>query len=387
MCSKRISNDAKRNKRKNTMPDHLYSFFLTKSKILEYKKAGRKIIGTLCNSVPEEIIHSLGAVPTRLLGLSKTTENADLKLPRWLCSYARRILEDGLRGDLNYLDGVVGITSDDTKMRLYSTYTFYVKNNFSYIIQMPYVRSENSLKFFSMELERFAHKLSNHLLCDFNRDRLKESIKIYNKFRLLCKEVCGLRVNDTPKICGADWMKIMLGSISTLKEDFNKIVEDELESLKDSEGIKDYKLRVHISGTDFYDVELLQLIESLGAIIVSDDLCTATGYFSGFVNEGEEPFEDLAERYLSCSACTFTAHPNVSLIKDRIGFIKKEIERSKADAIIILRDKGCEIYGWQCSSIMEELQDFPILLLDIDTPISLEQYKTRIEAFIESYGD
>jgi len=369
------------------MPDHLYSFFLTKSKILEYKKAGRKIIGTLCNSVPEEIIHSLGAVPTRLLGLSKTTENADLKLPRWLCSYARRILEDGLRGDLNYLDGVVGITSDDTKMRLYSTYTFYVKNNFSYIIQMPYVRSENSLKFFSMELERFAHKLSNHLLCDFNRDRLKESIKIYNKFRLLCKEVCGLRVNDTPKICGADWMKIMLGSISTLKEDFNKIVEDELESLKDSEGIKDYKLRVHISGTDFYDVELLQLIESLGAIIVSDDLCTATGYFSGFVNEGEEPFEDLAERYLSCSACTFTAHPNVSLIKDRIGFIKKEIERSKADAIIILRDKGCEIYGWQCSSIMEELQDFPILLLDIDTPISLEQYKTRIEAFIESYGD
>lgn len=369
------------------MLDYLFSCFLNKSKIVEYKKAGKKIIGTLCNNIPEEIIHSLGAVPTRLLGLSKTTENADLKLPSWLCSYARRVLEDGLKGNFHYLDGVVGTTSDDTKMRLYSTYTFYVKNDFSYIIQIPYVRSEISLNFFSNELERFTYKLSHYLLSDFNRDRLKESIKIYNKFRLLCEEVRGLRVNDAPKICGADWMKIMLGSASILKEDFNKVLEDKLESLKGSEGIKDYKLRVHISGTDFYDVEFLQLIESLGAIIVSDDLCTATGYFSGFVDEGKEPFKSLAERYLSCSACIFTAHPNASFIKDRIRFIKKEVERSKADAIIILRDKGCEIYGWQCPSIMEEFYDFPILLLDTDTPMSLEQYKTRIEAFIESCGD
>jgi len=368
------------------MLDDFYQLFRTKSKIDKYKVAGRKIVGTLCNNVPEEIIHSLGAVPVRLLGLSQTTENADSKLPRWLCSYARRIIEDGLKGEFKYLDGVVGMTTDDTKTHLYSTYTFYIKHGFSHLIQMPYVRDEVSLEFFVRELERFADKLSQHLSLEFSEEKLGNSVKIYNRFRKLCEELCDLRSDDAPKLSGVDWMKVMLGSTSILKDDFNNMLEDKLGNLKDSEGIKDYKLRVHISGTDYYDLELLSVIESLGGIIISDDLCTATGYFAGLVNENKRPLRSLAERYLGCSACVLTSSPSNLSVEERISFIKEMVERNKAEVIIILRDRGCEICGHQYPLIIEEFYDFPVLLLDVDIPLSVEQYVTRVEAFIESHA-
>ena len=362
-------------------PDNIYSYFLTKDKILNYKSFGKAIIGTLCDSVPEEVIHSTGAVPLRMLGLSKTTENADVKMPSWLCYYSRRILEDGLRGHFRYVDGVIGACSDDTKMRLYSLYKFHVKPTFSHILQLPLDEDEKSILFFRDELAILARKLASFLRSDWSMDKLEGSLKIYNRFRSLCQELNELRVGDSPKISGVDYMKTILGSTSMLKEDFNVNVQKLLENLKDAEGIKDYKLRVHVSGPEFYDVELLELIESLGAVIVSDDL--STSYVKGHIDEHGDLLRNVAKHYLNCPSLAFFRIG----AKDKIQLIKDEVERSRAEALIILRDKGCENYGWLCPLITEEFGDFPVLVLDIDTPIFPEQYKTRIEAFIETLSD
>jgi len=336
--------------------------------------------------VPEEIIHALGAVPFRMLGLSETTENASSKLPSWVCSYARRIMEDGLRGKFDYVDGIVGATSDDTKIHLYSVYNFYIKQPFSYLLQIPYVRDEDSQSFFTKELGRLASKLSEYLSREFREEDLRRSVRIYNRFRELCGKLSSLRFEDAPKLSGSDWMKIMLGSTSMLKEDFNHMAEEVLERLREAEGLKNYKLRIHVSGTDFYDLELFNLIEELGGAIVSDDLCTATAYFTGPVREDGNLLRSLAERYLASSACVLASQPEGLSLEDRISFIKRRVEESKAEAMIILRDRGCEVCGHQYPLILEEFQDFPVLLLDVDVPLAVEQYRTRVEAFIEAHA-
>lgn len=366
--------------------DEFYRAFQNKTYLARYWREGRKIIGTLCNNVPEEVIHSLGAVPSRMLGLSKTTENANSKLPSWICSYARRLVEDALNGKFNYFDGVVGLPSDDTKMHLFSVYSFYFKPAFAYMLQMPYVRDEASTAFFEKEIRRFASKLSSHLLVDLAEEKLANSIRVYNEFRELCGEVSRLRFEDSPKLSGTNWMKLILGSTTMLKEDFNSLLRGKLGEIRDSEGVKDYKLRIHISGTDFYDLELFSLIERLGGVIVSDDLCTATGYFYGKVKESGSPFRSLAEYYLSRSACVLTSQPEGASINDRASFIKRMIEASRAEALIVLRDRGCEICGHQYPLILEEFHDFPVLFLDVDTPLRVEQYTTRLEAFIEAHA-
>ena len=363
--------------------DELYNFFLTRERLKQYRKEGKKIIGTLCNNVPEEIIHSFGAVPARLFGLSTSTELANSKIPTWVCLYTKRILEDALRGEFEFLNGVVGITSDDTKTQFYSAYTFYLKPEFSYLIQIPYVRDELSLDFFEKELARFIARLSTFLGKEFSEERLAKSISTYNDFRRLLDELSSFRQLDSPKLSGEDWLKILLGSTAMLKDEVNGFLSSISAELKDSEGHNDYKLRIHLSGTDFYDLEIARMIESLGGIIVSDDLCTAEGYYSGLV-EGKT-LKDVAAKYLAQSSCVLTAETGKLSIEDRLKFIKERVKRGKADAIILLRDRGCEICGHQCPFILQEF-DIPTLILDFDSPYPTEQHRTRVEAFIESYG-
>ncbi len=364
--------------------NELYNFFLTRSLLRKYKENGKKIIASLCNNVPEEIIHSMGAVPVRLLGLAKSTELASAKIPTWVCLYSKRIMEDALRGEFDFLDGIVGMTSDDTKTHLFSAYSFYLRPRFSYLIQIPYVRDETSLEFFEKELRRFIGKFESFFNTEFSEEKLGESIEIYNRFRDLLNDLSELRCGDEPKVSGEEWLKILLASTSMLKEEIIEHLEDVLEKAKDSEGYKDYKLRIHLSGTDFYDVEIVRMIEDLGGIVVSDDLCTSSGYYMGDV--GGRTLRDLAKRHLSQSACVLTARFEHLSIEDRLNFIMERIAESGANAIVLLKDRGCEICGHQCPFILQEFTDIPTLVLDLDSPYPTEQLRTRVEAFIESYG-
>jgi len=364
--------------------NQLYNFFLTRSLLKKYRENGRIVIGTLCNNVPEEIIHSMGAVPVRLLGLSKSTELASAKIPTWLCLYSKRIMEDALKGEFGFLDGIVGITSDDTKSHFFSAYSFYLKPRFSYLIQIPYVRDETSLDFFEKELRRFIGRFTSFFATEFSEEKLKESIEVYNTFRELLNDLSELRYADSPRLSGEEWLKLLLASTSMLKEEMNDHLRELLSKTNDFEGYKDYKLRVHLSGTDFYDVEIVKMIEEMGGIVVSDDLCTSAGYYKGFV-EGKT-LKDLAKRYLSQSACVLTSGVGNLSIEDRLEFIRERIRESGADAIILLKDRGCEICGHQCPFILQEFSDFPTLVLDLDSPYPTEQLRTRVEAFIESYG-
>jgi benzoyl-CoA reductase/2-hydroxyglutaryl-CoA dehydratase subunit BcrC/BadD/HgdB len=360
-----------------------YHIFSKRRRIEQYKKNGRKIIGTICNNVPEEIIHSLGAVPVRLIGDYENTPLANSKAPSWICSYARGVLEGGLSGDFNFVDGIVGATTDDTKLHLFSAYRFYVMPAFSYMVQFPYVNDELSFEFFTKELQRFAEKLSSFLSTNFSEERLLNSIKVYNEFRELCGELEELRRADTPKITASEWMSLMLASTAMLKEEFNSMVSARLDELKELDGMKDYRLRIHLSGTDFYHLGLLNLLEESGAAVVSDDLCTSAGYYSGLVDGNG--VESLAKRYMGCTACVMTAHPGKLSVEERLSFIWRKIDESGAEAIVILKDRGCEVCGHQCPWIVME-SELPVLVLDLDFPISMEQYRTRIEAFVEAHG-
>jgi len=360
-----------------------YSIFREKEKLKGYRKSGRKVIGTICNNVPEEIIHASGAVPVRLIGDYENTPLANSRAPSWICSYARGVLEGGLSGDFDFVDGIVGATTDDTKLHLFSAYRFYVKPAFTYMVQFPYVNDELSLEFFVKELRRFADRLSSFLSTDFSEEKLRRSIGVYNEFRELCVELEGLRSDDSPKIAASEWMSLMLASTSMLKEDFNGMVSAKMEELKEMDGMKDYRLRIHLSGTDFYHLGLLNLLEECGAAVVSDDLCTSAGYYRGFV-EGDG-IESLARRYMGCTACVMASHPGRLSVEERLNFIWQRVDDSRAEAIVVLKDRGCEVCGHQCPWIVME-SELPVLVLDLDFPLSAEQYRTRIEAFIEAHG-
>ena len=370
----------------NEVDEKFYETYSKKTKIREYQGSGKKILGSFCSYTPEEIIHAAGLVPIRIFGERTDMEEVNTHVSSWICYYARRCLEDGLRGDYEFLDGIVSVTSDDTNMPMYSIWKKEVGANYAYLVQLPFAINEAAIKFYTKILKRFKRSLEEFYSVKITDQRLKESIKIYNRSRVLLQELYDLRMSMPPKISASDTLKIMLASYSMLKEEFNKLLEEYIADLKKSEPLNDGKVRVHVSGTVLHDVELLEIIEGCGVDIVSDDLCTGSRYFSFNVDETYEPIEALSRGYLSSkTTCMTCSRQGVYPLDERLSYIRDQVKASGADGVIILGDKGCDLCAYGLPTMRKELgKDIPILYLDVDFPLAAEQYKTRVEAFVES---
>ena len=72
------------------------------------EKTGRKVIGSFCTYIPEEIIYAAGMLPVRIIGESESQSITDEYCSRskW-CPFSRNCLAEGLKGEYSYLDGVV----------------------------------------------------------------------------------------------------------------------------------------------------------------------------------------------------------------------------------------------------------------------------------------
>ena len=92
---------------------------LGNAEVREWKRAGKRVVGTVCSNIPEEVLHAGGLLPLRLRapGLQDTS-SADSHLHRINCSYTRSVLEVLLRGELSFLDGLITTNTCDHMLRL-----------------------------------------------------------------------------------------------------------------------------------------------------------------------------------------------------------------------------------------------------------------------------
>ena len=74
------------------------------------EQTGSKIIGCFPMYVPEEIIHAAGILPVTILGSDKPITHADKYVQLYICGLVRSNFDLALRGDLDFLDGMVGST-------------------------------------------------------------------------------------------------------------------------------------------------------------------------------------------------------------------------------------------------------------------------------------
>jgi len=92
---------------------------LDNREIRAWKQAGKRVIGTVCSNMPEEVLHAGGLLPLRLRAPGVLdTPNADAQLHRINCSYTRSVLESLMRGDLPFLDGLITTNTCDHMLRL-----------------------------------------------------------------------------------------------------------------------------------------------------------------------------------------------------------------------------------------------------------------------------
>ena len=126
--------------------------------IRDWKAKGGKVFGYTCSYVPEEILVALEGpsriLPVRLGGRgAETTEDADIHMHKFQCSFSRCIMQLGIQGDYGFVDGVVVTSGCETMRRTYQVWKDVVGMPFVSMISVPHsTRGENRVQWYRDEI-------------------------------------------------------------------------------------------------------------------------------------------------------------------------------------------------------------------------------------------
>jgi benzoyl-CoA reductase/2-hydroxyglutaryl-CoA dehydratase subunit BcrC/BadD/HgdB len=359
--------------------------------IQEWKRKGGKVFGYTCSYVPEEMLYAEDG-PARFLPVRmgaqgcETTEDADVYMHRFMCSFVRSLMQMGLTGEYGFLDGVIITSCCEHMRKTYELWRDHVKPPFLAMVSVPHrVEGDRHFRWYQEEIVNLQEEIGNRYGYLPSRNTLRESIKTYNKYRELMAQLYGLRAIEHPKLTGAEALKIAQAGFSMPKELFNEKLEAAIEEIKERPGVKDCRARIMVGGSYMDTPLLMDVIESTDAIVVTDSLCAGRKYVEGRVEETGDPMEALARRYFSRLPCPRM----IGGYRDRVEFTRKLAREAKVDGVVFVRIPFCDHHGVENLMETRDLEESGIPTLNLEKEYLAEdkgRLKTRIQAFLEKIG-
>ena len=352
----------------------------------KYKEeTGKKIVGYTCSYTPEEIIYAAGALPFRLFGANEGIHLADANLQSYCCSLVRGILEEGLAGRLDFLDGAVFPHTCDSFQRLSDIWRINVTHQFHLDIVLPVKLNTASARQYMIDvLEKFKKDLERALSVKITDAMLSDTIKTYNQIRALMRKFYAIRAQRPEIISGRDFHNIIKAAMimdrGLLLKSLSEIIR-QMENVK-GDKIKSGAKRIVLAGSVCSHPDIYDIIENAGGVVVWDDLCTGSRYFDGVLDEKAPPLEEIAQRYLDRPICP-AKHAGLT---DRGENIVRMVRESKADGVVFLLLKFCDPHAFDYPYIKDMLdkENIPCMLLDMEEQLPAEgQLQTRFETFIQ----
>lgn len=346
-------------------------------------RTGQKVAGFMCTYVPEEIIYAAGALPVRILGSHEPTDITESHIPSMWCPYCRDCLAQGLLGRYDYLDGIVhGFTC----AHIFQTYNSWYRNipiGYHYDIYVPeYIQNPFAKDCLTREIRDFQHSLEQWMgktITDADFDR---AIDVYNTSSRLLHQVYELRRRPQPALSGAEAMTMVLASALMDKAAHNQLLQQALSELEQRPGIADPGVRLMLMGSENDDVDFIRFIETLGATVVIEEHCTGSRYFWQPIVPEPDRAAAIAARYLNRPPC-----PHKELVgRTRFSHLLKLVQDYQVQGVIIILEKFCDIYQYEVPPVQDlfKKQNIPVLLLEVDVTVPVGQFRTRIEAFLET---
>lgn len=371
----------------------LAEFAAVASRPLEYvaqwKQTTRgKVMGSFPMNFPGELAHASGALPVILQEAEDPiTVGHGLMYP-FYCGFTRSLVDQAAKGDFAVLDGILfgdhcvqllG-AADAVRMQLPNTRVVFYQLISSMNDPWTHGRAMESFRGLKRELE----ELVGHTVSDA---AIHASIRIFNQNRRLIRRIYDLRRQGQIGLTSRQMQHIVKSSMVMDKERHNALLESLVSDLESRPSGPGRGVRLHLSGhfCQAPKLELLDMIESCGAIIVGDDLYHGFRYVSTDVREGGDPIDALAEWYMARNTnvpCPTRVQNNV----DWDGFLLKAVKQERADGVIVLMAKFCEPHMYYYPEVKEafERAGMPHLLIETEhESVALEGMRTRVETFVE----
>jgi benzoyl-CoA reductase/2-hydroxyglutaryl-CoA dehydratase subunit BcrC/BadD/HgdB len=361
--------------------------------LLDEKEAGRKIIGSYCVFVPEEIVLAANATLVGLCsGADFAMEEVEKLLPRNTCALIKSSFGFKLGKVCPYLesaDMIVGENTCDGKKKAYESLGHLVKN--LYVMDLPQVKSDQGKALLKTEYDRFKKAVEKLTGVSITPESLKQAIRTVNAKRSAIHRLSALRKEDPAPISGLDALLanqvFFYDNPARFTESVNKICDELEKRIEAKTGVfPENTPRVLISGCPqaVPNWKLPFIIETSGAVIVGEESCVGERGTRNLTDESgntvEEMMGAIVDRYYKVDCAIFTPNP------ERLDHIQEMVGTYKADGVIHYGLQFCQPYLMESIPVEKALEEKNIPTLRIETDYSMEdvgQLKTRIEAFIE----
>jgi benzoyl-CoA reductase subunit C len=351
--------------------------------IKDWKADGGRVIGFTCSYVPEEIIHASGLLPFRIEAREcRDTDLADVYMHRFNCTYARCILQEGLSDRYDFLDGMCLLNGCEQVRRLYEIWEKEQKTDYMYMVTIPHSVYDEGLTWYKDELFNFKEKLTSDFAVRCSKRDLQDSIQVYNETRRLIAELYELRKAEDVPISGSDALRIVLSSYIMPKEEFNKLLKQALEEIRSENGNSSYKARLLVGGSAVDGPELFELIEGMGAMIVTDTLCYGSRQFDNMVAEDQDPLDALAKAYYVSNPCPRMMNE----YHNRLKYSEDTAQGASVDGVILQKIVFCDNHAVDSTMLADDLEakGIPTMVMERDHMLTdTGRLRTRVEAFME----
>ena len=362
------------------------------AELIEHQKKGGKVFGTVCVYVPDEIVFAADAIATGLCGGSQFwVPGGEKVLPTNTCPLIKASV--GARIDrtcpfFRIADMYVGETTCDGKKKAWEILAEDVP---VHVMNLPQMKRAKDVQAWAEEIETFKNIVEEFTGNKVTADKLAESIKLINNKRKALERLYDLRKNETLPISGCDALLISQIAFYDDPARFTQMTNklcDELEK-RVADGVSVVPAgtkRIMLTGTPLAipNWKLHNIVETSGAAVVCEEMCTGTRYFEKLVDESgttlEEQYQALANRYMNINCACFT--PNSGRIDDILRLAKEY----KVDGIIDVNLKFCNLYDTEGYFVERAMKEAGIPVLGIETDYTdsdAQQLRTRVSAFIE----
>jgi benzoyl-CoA reductase/2-hydroxyglutaryl-CoA dehydratase subunit BcrC/BadD/HgdB len=356
------------------------------------KASGKKVVGTFCVFVPEEIVLAAGGIQVGLCaGAEIGKGEAEKVLPRNTCALIKSFVGFKLSRLCPFIEScdlIVGETTCDGKKKAYEIFSDYSP---VYVMEIPQMKNSCDRDLWKSEVLRFKSKVEETTGNQITAKRLKEAIHLVNERRRVLQRLNRLRAAAPTPISGRD--ALLINQISFYDDPVRftaKIGElcDELEDrVKSGVGIvPEGTTRLMLSGCPMAvpNWKLPYIIESSGAVIVGEESCIGTRNTRDIVSETAQTVEgmidNLVDRYMRIDCACFT--PNTERLENIVNMARE----LRVQGVVHYALSFCQPYAMEAYKVENALRkaDIPMLALETDYSMEdVEQLKTRVEAFIE----
>ena len=244
---------------------------------------------------------------------------------------------------------------------------------------------------FTTEITALKDKVEEFTGNKVTAEKLADSIKLINNKRKALARLYECRKSETLPISGTDALVIsqiaFYDDPARFTQMTNKLCDELEQRIKDGVSVVPAGTkRIMLTGTPLAipNWKLHNIVETSGAVVVCEEMCTGTRYFENYVDETKETLEDqimaLSERYMNINCACFT--PNHARIDDILRLAKEY----KVDGIIDVNLKFCNLYDTEGYFVERAMKEAGIPVLGIETDYTdsdAQQLRTRVSAFVE----